>query len=36
MTQELFRQDAYLREVPAVVVRVDGQGVVLDLSLIHI
>lgn len=35
MTQELFRQDAYLRETSATVVAVDGQGVVLDRTVFY-
>lgn len=35
MTQELFRQDAYLRETPAVLVRVDPQGIVLDRTVFY-
>lgn len=35
MTQELFRQDAYLRETPATVVAVDAQGVVLDRTVFY-
>jgi misacylated tRNA(Ala) deacylase len=35
MTQELFRQDAYLRETPAVVVSVGEQGVVLDRTVFY-
>ena len=35
MTQELFRQDAYLRETPATVVSVDAQGVVLDRTVFY-
>lgn len=35
MTQELFRQDAYLRETPAAVVAVDAQGVVLDRTVFY-
>ena len=35
MTQELFRQDAYLRESPATLVRVDAQGVVLDRTVFY-
>src|SRR4051812_41576769 len=35
MTQELFRQDAYLRETPATVVSVGEQGVVLDRSVFY-
>jgi misacylated tRNA(Ala) deacylase len=35
MTQELFRQDAYLRESPATVVRLDAQGLVLDRTVFY-
>src|SRR3954465_4959548 len=35
MTQELFRQDAYLRETPATVVAVGDQGVVLDRTVFY-
>lgn len=35
MTQELFRQDAYLRETPAAVVAVGEQGVVLDRTVFY-
>lgn len=35
MTQELFRQDAYLRETPAGVVAVDEHGVVLDRTVFY-
>jgi misacylated tRNA(Ala) deacylase len=35
MTQELFRQDAYLRETPATVVEVGPQGVVLDRTVFY-
>ena len=35
MTQELFRQDAYLRETPAAIVAVDEQGVVLDRTVFY-
>lgn len=35
MTQELFRQDAYLRECPASLVRVDAQGLVLDRTVFY-
>lgn len=35
MTQELFRQDAYLRETPATVLSVGGQGVVLDRTVFY-
>lgn len=35
MTQELFRQDAYLRETPATVVAVGEQGVVLDRTVFY-
>ena len=35
MTQELFRQDAYLRETPAAVVSVGDQGVVLDRTVFY-
>jgi misacylated tRNA(Ala) deacylase len=35
MTQELFRQDAYLRETPATVTAVDTQGVVLDRTVFY-
>ncbi|HYE40159.1 MAG TPA: alanine--tRNA ligase-related protein, partial [Ramlibacter sp.] len=35
MTQELFRQDAYLRETPATVLAVDAQGIVLDRTVFY-
>jgi misacylated tRNA(Ala) deacylase len=35
MTQELFRQDAYLQEAPANVVAVGEQGVVLDRTVFY-
>lgn len=35
MTQELFRQDAYLRQTPATVVAVGEQGVVLDRTVFY-
>ena len=35
MTQELFRQDAYLRQTPATVVAVDPQGIVLDRTVFY-
>ena len=35
MTQELFRQHAYLRETPATVVSLDAQGVVLDRTVFY-
>ena len=35
MTQELFRQDAYLRETPATVVAIEPQGVVLDRTVFY-
>ena len=35
MTQELFRQDAYLREIPATVTEVTDQGVVLDRTVFY-
>jgi len=35
MTQELFRQDAYLRESAATLLRVDAQGVVLDRTVFY-
>jgi misacylated tRNA(Ala) deacylase len=35
MTQDLFRQDAYLRETPATVVSVGDQGVVLDRTVFY-
>lgn len=35
MTQELFREDAYLRETPATVVAVGEQGVVLDRTVFY-
>lgn len=35
MTQELFRQDAYLRETPATVTEVGPQGVVLDRTVFY-
>lgn len=35
MTQELFRQDAYLRETPATIVAITGQGVILDRTVFY-
>ncbi|RZJ07098.1 MAG: alanyl-tRNA editing protein [Haliea sp.] len=35
MTQDLFRQDAYLTECTATVVRADAQGVVLDRTVFY-
>lgn len=35
MTQELFRQDAYLRETPATVLAVGAQGVLLDRTVFY-
>lgn len=35
MTQELFRQDAYLRETPATVVSANEQGIVLDRTVFY-
>ncbi|HET8747026.1 MAG TPA: alanyl-tRNA editing protein [Ramlibacter sp.] len=35
MTQELFRQDAYLRETPATVLAVGEQGVLLDRTVFY-
>ena len=35
MTQELFRQDAYLRETPATVAAVGEQGIVLDRTIFY-
>lgn len=35
MTQELFRQDAYLRETPATIVAIGEQGVVLDRTVFY-
>ena len=35
MTQELFRQDAYLRETPATIVSVGEQGIVLDRTVFY-
>jgi misacylated tRNA(Ala) deacylase len=35
MTQELFRQDAYLRETPATVLSVGEQGIVLDRTVFY-
>lgn len=35
MTQELFRQDAYLRETPATLVAVTDQGLVLDRTVFY-
>jgi misacylated tRNA(Ala) deacylase len=35
MTQELFRQDAYLQETPATVVAVGEQGVILDRTVFY-
>jgi misacylated tRNA(Ala) deacylase len=35
MTQELFRQDAYLRETPATIVAITEQGVVLDRTVFY-
>ena len=36
MTHDLFRHDAYLQECTATVTALTHQGIVLDLSLIHI
>lgn len=35
MTQELFRQDAYLRETPATIVAITEQGVILDRTVFY-
>ncbi|HEY8357302.1 MAG TPA: alanyl-tRNA editing protein [Ramlibacter sp.] len=35
MTQELFRQDAYLRETPATIVAIGQQGVILDRTVFY-
>jgi misacylated tRNA(Ala) deacylase len=35
MTQELFREDAYLRETPATVLAVSEQGIVLDRTVFY-
>lgn len=35
MTQELFREDAYLKECTAAVLRVDEQGIVLDRTVFY-
>src|SRR5215207_2904242 len=35
MTQELFRQDAYLRESPATLIAIGEQGVVLDRTVFY-
>jgi misacylated tRNA(Ala) deacylase len=35
MTQDLFRQDAYLRECRATVLAVDAQGIVLDQTVFY-
>lgn len=35
MTQELFRQDAYLRETPATVLAIGPQGVILDRTVFY-
>jgi misacylated tRNA(Ala) deacylase len=35
MTQELFRQDAYLRETPATIVEAGPQGIVLDRTVFY-
>jgi misacylated tRNA(Ala) deacylase len=35
MTQELFRQDAYLRETPATVLVLDEHGIVLDRTVFY-
>jgi misacylated tRNA(Ala) deacylase len=35
MTQELFRQDAYLKECSATIARVDEQGIVLDRTVFY-
>jgi len=35
MTQDLFREDAYLKECAATVVRVDEQGIVLDRTVFY-
>lgn len=35
MTEELFRRDSYLRECPARVVAVTGQGIVLDRTVFY-
>jgi misacylated tRNA(Ala) deacylase len=35
MTEELFRQDAYLRETPATVTAITDQGIVLDRTVFY-
>jgi misacylated tRNA(Ala) deacylase len=35
MTDELFRQDAYLQECPATLIAVDEQGIVLDRTVFY-
>jgi misacylated tRNA(Ala) deacylase len=35
MTQELFRQDAYLRETPATITAIGEQGIVLDRTVFY-
>ncbi len=35
MTQELFRQDAYLREAPATVLAVEPEGIILDRTVFY-
>jgi len=35
MTQDLFREDAYLKECSAAVLRVDAQGIVLDRTVFY-
>jgi misacylated tRNA(Ala) deacylase len=35
MTQELFRQDAYLRETPATIVALGEQGILLDRTVFY-
>ncbi|MGV3571329.1 MAG: alanyl-tRNA editing protein [Ramlibacter sp.] len=35
MTQELFRQDAYLRETPATILAITDQGVILDRTVFY-
>jgi misacylated tRNA(Ala) deacylase len=35
MTQELFRQDAYLRETPATVLAIGEQGILLDRTVFY-
>src|SRR3954469_12468731 len=35
MTQELFREDAYLKECPATVIALGEQGIVLDRTVFY-